>query len=158
MTQAIIRVLGARARNQGQRRRGIFCYLTTPIGCYMQDQEPWVKVALAPLTIKLRVPLVLPFLHTQPVSWGRMSTECEAMTTDWSLVPSCQQTSRCKKRYQWVNCMASTSQVFSIYLFFVPYSLSHKSFLLSTLICSSLKRDCPLHEVFNKVCLCHLSV
>lgn len=49
------------------------------------------------------------------------------------------------------------NQVFSIFLFFVLYSLFHKSFLPFTPLYSSTKGDCLLNEVLNKVCLYHLN-
>lgn len=52
--------------------------------------------------------------------------------------------------------VALVNQMFSIFLFLVLYSLSYKGFLPSTPLCSSLNGDCPLHEVFNKVCLYYL--
>ena len=56
-----------------------------------------------------------------------------------------------------IDYVAPANQIFSIFLLLVLYSLSYKSFLPSIPFCSSLKGDCPLHEVRNKVCFCPLN-
>lgn len=157
MTSEIIRVLGALCQESGTETKIHSLLSQPPSGCYMQVQEPKVKVGLAPLTTIPRGPPVLPLPQTWPVCRGKMSTEHKAMTAAWPLAPSCQETSRYKKKYWWVICMAPTSHIFSLCLLFVLF-YTYKSFLLSASICSSLKRDCPPHEAFTKVCLYHLSV
>lgn len=54
---------------------------------------------------------------------------------------------------RWV-CSPSQSSTF---YFSLPCSLSYKSFLSSSSWWGSSKRDCPLHEGLNKVCLYHLN-
>ena len=56
-----------------------------------------------------------------------------------------------------VDYMAPANQIFFTFLFLVLYSLSFKSFLPSTPFCSSLKGDCSLLEVLNKIFWYHLN-
>lgn len=97
MTSEIIRVLGALCQESGTETKIHSLLSQPPSGCYMQVQEPKVKVGLAPLTTIPRGPPVLPLPQTWPVCRGKMSTEHKAMTAAWPLAPSCQETSRYKE-------------------------------------------------------------
>ena len=56
-----------------------------------------------------------------------------------------------------IDCVAPLNQIFSTFLFFVLYSLSYKSVLLSASFCSSSKEDFPFLEVLDKVYVYYLS-